>query len=76
MAWRPAWASLAIACIALVGLRLQSTQRSALAHNVLIVSEATALPGVDALADFEAIQWLESRPEPGDLELMAALTTP
>jgi hypothetical protein len=41
-----------------------------------IVSEATALPGVDALADFEAIQWLESRPEPGDLELMAALTTP
>jgi hypothetical protein len=76
MAWRPAWASLAVACIALVGLRLQSVHRANLAHNVLTVSEATALPGVDALADFEAIQWLESRPEPGDLELMAALTTP
>ncbi len=74
--WRPAWASLAVASIALVGWRIQAVHRATLAQNVLIVSEATALPGMDALADFEAIQWLESRPEPGDLELMAALTTP
>ena len=76
MSWRPAWASLAVAGVALVALRIQSAQRTTLAHNVLVVSQATAVPGVDALVDFEAIEWLESRPEPGDLELMAALTTP
>ncbi len=76
LAWRPAWALLAVACIAFVGWRIQTIHRTSLAQNVIIVSEATALPGMDALADFEAIQWLESRPEPGDLELMAALTTP
>lgn len=74
--WRPAWALLAVVCLALVGWRIQSQQRTNLARSVLIVSEATAVPGVEALVDFEAIQWLESRPEPGDLELMAALSSP
>ena len=74
--WRPAWASLAVACIALVGWRIQYLHRATLARSVLIVSEATAVPGVEAMVDFEAIQWLESRPEPGDLELMAALSSP
>ena len=76
VAWRPAWASVAVACIALAGWRIQSVHRTTLAHNVMIVSQATALPEMDALMDFEAIQWLESRPEPGDLELMAALSVP
>lgn len=76
IAWRPVWASVAVACIALVAWRIQSVQRTTLARSVLIVSEATAAPGMEALVDFEAIQWLESRPEPGDLELMAALSTP
>lgn len=76
IAWRPAWASAAVACLALVGWRIQSMQRTTLARSVLIVSQATAVPGMEALVDFEAIQWLESRPEPGDLELMAALSSP
>ncbi len=76
IAWRPAWATVVVACLALVGWRIQSQQRTTLARSVLIVSEATAVPGMEALVDFEAIQWLESRPEPGDLELMAALSSP
>ncbi|MFM7213761.1 MAG: hypothetical protein ACKO3H_02655, partial [Verrucomicrobiota bacterium] len=76
IAWRPAWVSVAVACLALVGWRIQSMQRTTLARSVLIVSETTAVPGMEAMVDFEAIQWLESRPEPGDLELMAALSSP
>jgi hypothetical protein len=76
MSWRPVWTSLALGCVALTAWRIQSAQRTTLARNVLVVSQATTVPGVDTLADFEAIEWLESRPEPGDLELMAALTTP
>lgn len=75
-AWRPAWAAVALACLALGGWRIQQAHRTILAHNFLIVSQATALPGMDALDNFEAIEWLQSRPEPGDLELMAALATP
>jgi len=76
IAWRPAWVSVAVACLALLEWRIQSMQRTTLARSVLIVSETTAVPGMEALVDFEAIQWLESRPEPGDLELMAALSSP
>jgi len=50
--------------------------RQNLADSVTVVSRTVAVPGVEYLQDFDAIQLLRTPSQPGDLELIAALATP
>ncbi|HRI13723.1 MAG TPA: hypothetical protein PLX89_12045 [Verrucomicrobiota bacterium] len=50
--------------------------RQALAASVSAVSGAAAVPGVEWLQDFDAIQLLRTSAQPSDVELIAALATP
>jgi hypothetical protein len=70
------------AAIALVALafslnwgwqRVQVHRHGAMARTAAEWSSAAAMPGVAALQDFEAIQWLETRSAPDDVALLQLL---
>jgi hypothetical protein len=50
-------------------------RREAMARSVVDVTQATAVPGIAVLQDFDAIAALAegTRPHPGDVDLMAAM---
>ena len=74
-AWfRPARAVTFATVLLAAGLgwsQFRSHQRGELAANLAEVSQA--VPDVEMLRDFEAIQALHATPKPGDVELMGAL---
>lgn len=53
--------------------QFQLYQRGTLAHQVSEVSQLAAVPGVETLRDFDAIQLLRVAAQPDDLKLVAAL---
>ena len=53
--------------------QFQLYQRGTLANQVSEVSQLAAVPGVETLRDFEAIQLLRIASQPDDLKLVAAL---
>ncbi|MCW5558270.1 MAG: hypothetical protein KIT22_10625 [Verrucomicrobiae bacterium] len=48
-------------------------QRTVLAASLATLAPGGAIPGLESLQDFDAVQWLRSGPVPGDVELLAAL---
>ncbi len=67
----------AVVALALTGWwQFRLHERRVLAESVSEVSLAAAVPGIDTLEDFQAIQLLRTSAQPGDLELIAALATP
>jgi anti-sigma factor RsiW len=74
--FRPALVT-AVTALALTGWwQFRLHERSNLAASVQAVSRAAAVPGVEVFQDFDAIQLLRTSPQPGDVELIAALDTP
>jgi len=53
--------------------RVQVHRHGAIARTAAEWSSAAAMPGVAALQDFEAIQWLETRSAPDDVALLQLL---
>ncbi len=74
---RLAWATAAIALTGLSGWQYQNWQRIETARSIQVVTEVAAVPSVDVLKDFDAIQSFASVPPTldvaGDLELLNAL---
>jgi hypothetical protein len=81
-AWRWSWpgwlprvtaTALVLVCAALSWERYELfAQRSAIAHSVAQVAESSALPGVEALNNYDAIQRM-SQAQPADEKLLALL---
>jgi hypothetical protein len=53
--------------------RVQTHRHGVIARTAAEWSNAAAMPGVAALQDFEAIQWLETRSAPDDVALLQLL---
>lgn len=53
----------------------RAQQRGLLAASLSTLAPGDAVPGMESLQDFDAVQWLRSGPAPGDMELLAALDT-
>lgn len=78
--WRFQWAAGAtglalLAAVSLVAVERSVRGRDDMARNVVDITRATAVPGIAALRDFDAIAALTegARPHPGDVDLMAAM---
>lgn len=74
--WRravPAFA-MVLAVVVFVSLQWrQSAEQTAVAHSMVVVSSAAAVPSVDVLKDFDAINRLGQVAPAADLELLTAL---
>jgi len=74
--WRflaPAIPALALALAVGGWWQHRARQRTLIAASLATLAPGGAIPGLESLQDFDAVQWLRSGPVPGDVELLATL---
>ena len=70
---RLAFAGTAAVALVVGWHRFEARQNVLLARNAAEISEAVSVPGVAVLRDFEAVQLLDTKSSPDDVDLIGAL---
>ena len=71
---RIAGVSAALAMVAVAWWQVQDHRRDVMAVSVAEVTQVAAVPGVEILENFEAIRLLRTTAQPGDVEVLLALS--